>query len=90
MNRTDRRRLKRAANKALKGIRTRNLAHPVPDSVQLVGGPMDGWSVKPGAPALQADWCLNWPPSIAARHRPGMYVEDPTSTRPRQARWEPL
>lgn len=28
------------------------LKHPAPASVRLVGGPMDGWVVKPDAPAL--------------------------------------
>ena len=57
MNRADRRRLQRTARKAFKG-KTGQLTHPVPDSVSLAGGPMDGQVVKPDAPALRPDWYL--------------------------------
>lgn len=50
MSRADRRRLERTIR------RSKRLAHPVPGSVTLRGGPMDGWIVKPDAPALQSDW----------------------------------
>lgn len=50
------------------------LAHPIPDSVTLTGGPMDGWTVKPDAAALQADWWRTWIPSIASAWAPGRYV----------------
>lgn len=53
MNRTERRRLMRNVKRRLK---LGSLKHPVPDSVTLHGGPMDGWVVKPDAPALEADW----------------------------------
>lgn len=56
MNRAERRDLQRRARKAIKGIKTGNLAHPVPDSITLDGGPMTGWIVKPDAPALHPDW----------------------------------
>lgn len=46
----------RAARKAMKHIRTGQLTHPVPESVQLKGGPMDGYIVKPDAPALKPEW----------------------------------
>jgi hypothetical protein len=50
-------------------------AHPVPASIVLEGGPMDGWVVKADAPALAPDWYTTWPPSIAARNEPGRYLE---------------
>lgn len=56
MNRADRRGLQRTARKAAKGIRTGTMEHPVPESVTLIGGPMDGYSVIPDAPALRPDW----------------------------------
>ena len=56
MTRADRRRADRAARKAMKHIRTGQLTHPVPESVQLKGGPMDGYIVKPDAPALKPEW----------------------------------
>jgi hypothetical protein len=88
MNRADRRRLKRVANQALKtAMRVRpGVKHPAPDSVTLVGGPMDGWIVKPDAPALRPDWCTTWPDSVAAKNAPGLYV----AAGPGQARWERL
>lgn len=51
LNRAARRHLKERV-KSMAG----QLEHPIPDSVTLKGGPMDGWIVKPGAPALQPDW----------------------------------
>lgn len=54
MNRTQRRSLKRTAAKAMK--QRGSLKHPVPESVTLKGGPMDGWIVTPDAPALAPDW----------------------------------
>lgn len=88
MNRADSRRLKRVAAKALKNAATGKpgISHPVPESVTLAGGPMDGWIVKPDAPALQPDWCLSWPASVAAKNAPGLYVR----SGPGRARWEPL
>ena len=79
MSRADRRALERRLRSA-----TRNLAHPVPDSVSLLGGPMDGWVVKPDAPALRPDWAASWPPSVARRSRPGRYELEPDGKR---ARW---
>lgn len=58
MNRAQRRSLKRTVAKAIKG--KPGLSHPVPDSVVLSGGPMDGWIVKPDAPALEPDWRAKW------------------------------
>lgn len=84
MNRADRRRLQRTARKAMKGIKTGQLEHPVPESVTLLRGPMDGWVVKPDAPALRPDWYTTWPLSVAAKHKPGRYVLDGT-----RARWQP-
>ncbi len=49
------------------------LKHPIPASVALEGGPMDGWVVKPDAPALQPAWYRTWPPTVAERHEPGRY-----------------
>ncbi len=88
MNRSDGRRLKRVANKALKHAIAAQpgLEHPAPASVTLVGGPMNGWIVKPDAPSLAPDWCLSWPPSVAAKHKPGMYVLEA----PARARWDEL
>lgn len=68
LNRAARRRLKETL-KAHVGT----LAHPVPASVALHGGPMDGWIVKPDAPALRPDWYTTWPPSVEATHKPGRY-----------------
>lgn len=58
MNRAQRRSLKRTVAHAMKS--GPGLAHPVPDSVALSGGPMDGWIVKPDAPALDPDWRAKW------------------------------
>lgn len=46
-----------------------------PASVALAGGPMDGWVVKPDAPALRPNWHTTWPPTVAARFSPGVYPE---------------
>lgn len=75
MNRKQRRALRASLGK---------LAHPIPDSVTLAGGPMDGWVVKPGAPALRDDWWRTWPPSIASTWSPGRYVLEGT-----RATWTP-
>jgi hypothetical protein len=55
-------------------LKPRTLAHPVPASVALEGGPMDGYVVKPDAPALRPDWFRTWPPTVAARFAPGAYA----------------
>lgn len=89
MNRADRRRLQRTVARALKRVaaaRPGSLEHPAPASVTLSGGPMDGWVVKPDAPALDPGWCLTWPPTSAAKHAPGQYLP----AGPGRARWEPL
>lgn len=52
----------------------RLLDHEVPDAVQLRGGPMDEWIVKPDAAALQPDWWRSWIPSVAEAWSPGRYV----------------
>lgn len=44
------------------------------DVLVLRGGPMDGAVVPRGAPCLHPDWSATWPPTIAARERPGRYV----------------
>ena len=75
MNRKVRRALKAHVGK---------LAHPVPDSVRLIGGPMSDWIVRPDAPALRPDWWRTWPPFIATAWAPGQYVRDA-----QEARWEP-
>jgi hypothetical protein len=67
MNRADRRRLKRMAKhpERLAHAIASNLprgAASTAETVKLVGGPMDGWLVKPDAPALQAGW---WPEHLA-------------------------
>lgn len=83
MNRADRRALKRRVQRAVK--KGDGVKHPVPDSVVLRGGPMDGWIVKPNAPALRADWHETWPEAVAAANTPGRYVLDEGG---KQARWE--
>lgn len=35
---------------------------------------MDGWVVKPGAPALQPEWYRTWPPATKREWAPGRYV----------------
>lgn len=65
------------------------LVHPVPDAVLLAGGPMDGWVVKPGAPALREDWWESWPAGIAATWTPGRYVLEPMA-KPGRATWTPV
>jgi hypothetical protein len=67
VNRHERRSLERQ-------LRPASLAHPVPASVALVGGPMDGWVVKPDAPSLRPDWHTSWPASLATRFGPGHYA----------------
>lgn len=80
------RKQRRSVEKRLQGqLRTHSLKHPVPDSVTLLGGPMDGWVVKPDAPALLPDWYRTWPPDIAAANEPGRYVLEG-----REATWSPL
>lgn len=81
MNRAARRSLERNLRK-----QTGKLNHPVPDSVTLRGGPMDGWIVKPDAPALEPDWYTTWTPNIAAAWQPGRYVLGPEE-RLRIAHW---
>lgn len=54
MNRTQRREMQRQITKIAKN--KGRLKYPVPGSVTLHGGPMDGWIVKPDAPALEPDW----------------------------------
>lgn len=70
MNRHQRRTLKTAVRRQVG-----TLAHPVPESVTLAGGPMDGWVVKPDAPALRPDWFSTMPPHLARRHVPGRYAD---------------
>lgn len=53
MNRAQRRQLKRDVKKMAGKTARRN---PGQDFVTLKGGPMDGWIVKPDAPALDPDW----------------------------------
>ena len=54
MNRADRRAMERNLR------HMKRSAAKVPGSIALRGGPMDGWVVKPGAPALQPDWRAKW------------------------------
>ena len=77
MNRAQRRGVKREAHRHLG-----NLAHPIPGSVALTGGPMHGWVVKPDAPALRPGWHATWPPTVTAE--PGRYVLDEAG---RSASW---
>jgi len=75
MNRAQRRQLKATVQRMVKGGSA--LKHPVPDSVVLRGGPMDGWIVKPDAAALHADWHETWDVNVApslAGWQPGRYV----------------
>jgi hypothetical protein len=75
MNRAQRRSLKATVKRMVKS--GPGLQHPVPDSVVLRGGPMDGWIVKPDAPALRADWHETWNVNVApslAGWLPGRYV----------------
>lgn len=69
MNRTERRRLMQTVKRSLK---PGSLKHPVPDSVTLVGGPMNGWIVTPDAPALDADWRAKYIEIEAAK----LYLEE--------------
>jgi len=74
MNRAQRRQLKATVKHMMKGG---DLKHPVPDSVVLRGGPMDGWIVKPEADALRPDWYTTWNVNIApslAGWQPGRYI----------------
>jgi hypothetical protein len=65
MSRAQRRHLKDTVKRM---VRTGGgLKHPVPDSVVLHGGPMDGWIVKPDAPALEADWRARYIEEAARR-----------------------
>jgi hypothetical protein len=54
LNRAQRRHLKTTVKHMVKT--GSGLKYPVPDSVVLQGGPMDGWIVRPDAPALEPDW----------------------------------
>lgn len=69
-------------------VKTGTLKHPAPDSVVLAGGPMDGWVVKPDAPALRPDWHRTWPPTIAARHAPGHYAAPVRDGRIQRSTWQ--
>lgn len=53
VNRAQRRDLKRQVKKMAGKVARRT---PGKDFVTLKGGPMDGWIVKPDAPALEPDW----------------------------------
>ena len=56
--------------------------------VRLRGGSMNGYTVHDHAEALSDDWYTTWPPSIAARSRPGHYVLlDVMDTDARTAEW---
>jgi hypothetical protein len=75
MNRAQRRQLKATVKHMVKT--GSGLDHPVPDSVVLNGGPMDGWIVKPEADALRPDWHTTWNTNIApslVNWVPGRYV----------------
>jgi hypothetical protein len=37
---------------------------------------MDGWVVRPAAPALGPEWWRTWPPTTARQWKPGRYVRD--------------
>lgn len=63
------------------------VTHPTPDSIVLRGGPMDGWVVKPDAPALQRDWWHTWPLSIRARFAPGRYAPPVAAGGSRTSAW---
>src|SRR6188768_2204967 len=63
MGRAERRALERRIRSTM---RTRSLSHPVPGSVELIGGPMAGWVVRPAAPALRPDWYASFLESKAA------------------------
>lgn len=52
MNRAQRRELERRIRRSADPRR----AASAPATVTLRGGPMDGWAVKPDAPALRPDW----------------------------------
>lgn len=85
MNRAQRRQLKATVKRMVKGG---GLKHPVPDSVVLHGGPMDG--VKPEADALRPDWYTTWNTNIApslAGWQPGRYV---LAADGKSATWGPL
>jgi len=88
MNRAQRRQLKATVQRMVKGGSA--LKHPVPDSVILHGGPMDGWVVKPGSPALHPDWHETWDVNVApslAGWQPGRYVLELGG---KNAAWQPV
>jgi hypothetical protein len=58
--------------------------------VRLRGGPMNGYLVHDHADVLRDDWYTTWPPSIAAKNRPGRYVLlEEMDTDARVAEWRP-
>jgi hypothetical protein len=58
------------------------------DVIRLIDGPMDGYLVRPGAPALRKGWYKTWPSSVAVRFSPGRYeAAKPDEDGTRQARW---
>ena len=82
LNRAQRRSLKRNLKRHVG-----ELAHPIPGSVVLRGGPMDGWIVKPDAPALEADWREHWLEAQAE----GEYLKWADAQRPKvTAMWDQL
>lgn len=86
MNRAQRRHLKATVKRMVTG--GPGLKHPVPGSVVLHGGPMDGWIVKPTADALRPDWYTTWNVNVApslAGWQPGRYLRSSNGT----ATWLP-
>lgn len=86
MNRAQRRSLERNMRRRADPA----LAASRPRSIVLRGGPMDGWVVKPKAPALHPDWHTTWNTKVApslSGWEPGRYVLDDAGT---EARWQGL
>lgn len=51
------------------------------EAVKLSGGPMDGWIVKPDAPALREGWYATLPQPHKDRFKPGRYYLSGTDKR---------
>lgn len=80
--------LNRAARRRLRsGLRPTIARRSGRDFVVLRGGPMDGYGVRPDAPALRSDWSATWPPFLASTWRPGHYSEPAMSGDALAATW---
>lgn len=89
MNRADRRRLQRTVKRSLK---PGSLKHPVPESLTLYGGPMDGYVVGPDAPVMQPDWITGlWEAKAAGLYNASLSPTGETFAPPKDAtKWADL